>query len=152
VDGRLDDLLDALRHQGERVTPARRAVVEALVAADGHLGAEDLVDRAQRSVPSVHRATIYRTLDTLERLGVVVHVHLGHGRAAYHLSDDVHQHLVCEVCGDVTEAPPRLFDAVARRLLKSDGFAMRPYHFAVVGRCARCQELDAEAPDVSTRR
>jgi Fe2+ or Zn2+ uptake regulation protein len=141
-----DELLASLRGQGERVTPARRAVIEALIAADGHLGAEDLVDVVQASVPSVHRATIYRTLDTLERFGVVVHVHLGHGRAVYHLAGDVHQHLVCDTCGDVSEAPAGLLDAVARRLRTTRGFTMHPYHFAMVGRCRQCSENIAASP------
>lgn len=135
---RAETLLSDLRGRGERITPARRAIVEALVAAHGHLSAEDLVDQVQEATSGTHRATVYRTLDTLERLGAVVHIHLGHGRAIYHLADDLHQHLVCEDCGAVEEAPQRLFDSVQRRLKTTNGFVMRPYHFAVVGRCRSC--------------
>ena len=35
--------------------------------------------------------------------GVVTHVHLGHGRAVYHLTDRLHHHAVCEACGAVIQ-------------------------------------------------
>ncbi|HEX2062810.1 MAG TPA: transcriptional repressor, partial [Acidimicrobiales bacterium] len=66
------------------------------------------------------------------------HVHLGHGRAVYHLADESHQHLVCESCGVVVEVPDALFAALARRLRSQFGFELRPRHFAVSGRCAAC--------------
>ncbi len=142
---RVDQLVALLRARGLRITLARRALIEQLVAVDGHLTAEELTDRVCASAGQVHRATIYRSLDALERAGVVEHVHLGHGRAVYHLADDLHQHLVCESCGRVSEAPEGLLASVQRRLRRSSGFQMRPYHFAVLGRCRECQSTSPEA-------
>ena len=135
---RLDRILEQLRAGGGRITPARRALVGALLAADSHVTADDLAEVVQRSHPDVHQSTIYRTLDVLEELGVVDHVHLGHGRAVYHLLDDPHQHLVCEVCEDVIEVPDALFRPLAEELARDYGFTLRPNHFAVLGRCAAC--------------
>lgn len=138
TDGRAERILAQIREAGGRVTPARRALVQALIEAREHVTADDLAERVQRSHPDVHRSTIYRTLDALEALGAVDHVHLGHGRAVYHLLDDPHQHLVCEACGEVTEAPDELFRPLARDLLADFGFVLRPNHFAVLGRCSAC--------------
>jgi Fe2+ or Zn2+ uptake regulation protein len=135
---RVDDLCDTLRSKGERVTAARRLVLETLVATSEHVTAEEILERVQETHPEVHRATVYRTLDTLTRVGVAEHTHLGHGPAVYHLVDDAHQHLVCEVCGKVIEAPASLFRDVEDSLRSDYGFEMRPLHFAVVGRCRRC--------------
>jgi Fe2+ or Zn2+ uptake regulation protein len=139
---RLSLILTTLGQEGRRITEGRRAVVEALVAAPGHVSADDLADSVRRSARGVHRATVYRTLEALEHAGLVEHVHLGHGRSVYHLVDDLHQHLVCEVCGAVEEAPDGLLNDVAARLRDERGFVMRPYHFAVLGRCARCAAGD----------
>jgi Fur family transcriptional regulator, ferric uptake regulator len=136
---RRDRILDGLRAGGGRVTAARRALVDALLEADGHVTADDLAGIVQARNPDVHRSTIYRTLDALEHLGVVDHVHLGHGRAVYHLTDVSHQHLVCEECGAVVEVPDRLFDDLSVRLRRGYGFTIRPNHFAVLGRCRACR-------------
>lgn len=132
------DILAVLQAAGARVTRPRRAVVAALLAADGHVTADALARAVQQADPDVHLSTVYRTLDALERLGVVGHVHLGHGRAVYHLVDDPHQHLVCEACGTVVEVPTSWFAGLARRAQAEHGFRIRPEHFAVLGRCADC--------------
>ena len=133
---RLDRILALMKADGGRVTTARRALVTALLDADHHPTADDLASAVQDAHPDVHRSTIYRTLDALEKMGVVDHVHLGHGRAVYHLADEAHHHLVCEVCGHVVEVPEELFEDLAGRLHSQYGFTIRPRHFAVVGRCA----------------
>jgi len=92
----------------------------------------------QAAQPDVHSTTIYRCLEALEELDVVDHVHLGHGRAVYHLTDQPHQHLVCEGCGLVVEVPDEQFAALRADLRDRYAFTIRPNHFAVLGRCERC--------------
>jgi len=129
------EILARLRANGGRVTTARRALITALVEAHTHVSADDLAGLVQAAHPDVHRSTIYRTLDALEHLDVVDHVHLGHGRAMYHLADEPHHHLVCERCGCVIEVPDGLFADLAETLQSRYGFSIRPHHFAVLGRC-----------------
>jgi Fur family ferric uptake transcriptional regulator len=116
----IDELVAQLRDGGSRVTTARRLVV------------------VRELAPDVHASTVYRNLEELERLGVVVHTHLGHGAATYHLATEAHGHLVCEVCGATVEAPEDLFEAMADGAKRRLGFELRPYHFAVLGVCAEC--------------
>ncbi len=142
---RLEPLVAELRRRGGRVTSARRALLAALVdAGHHHPTAPDLAAAVQRAQPDVHLSTIYRSLDSLEELGLVDHVHLGHGRAIYHLADEPHQHLVCEACGAVVEVPDDVFDEVAATVRRAYGFAIRPHHFAVLGRCASCATDDPD--------
>jgi Fur family ferric uptake transcriptional regulator len=135
---RLDDVLGLLRAGGGRVTSARRAILEALIAHSGHPTAEQLTAQVQAGQPEVHESTVYRFLEELERLGVVDHVHLGHGPAVYHFADDSHHHLVCEQCGVVVEVPDKTLDGLRRRLRADHGFEVDPRHFAVLGRCKAC--------------
>jgi Fe2+ or Zn2+ uptake regulation protein len=137
-DDRLEEILQRLREDGGRLTTARRAVVTALLSAPGHVTADDLATSVQVVQPEVNRSTVYRTLDALERLGVVVHSHLGHGGGVYHLADERHQHLVCESCGAVVEVPDALFAPLARTVRSRYGFTIEPGHFALVGTCAAC--------------
>lgn len=135
---RLGRILDELRHRGGRLTPARRAVVTALVDADTHVTAEELAAAVQEQLPDVHLSTIYRTLERLEELDVIEHVHLGHGRAVYHLADARHHHLVCDRCGWVMGVPADLFDDVAASVKRRFGFVLDPSHFSLGGRCKAC--------------
>ena len=136
--GRVDAIVGRLRDSGGRITVARRALVEALVGAQGHVTADDLADTIHARHPEVHRSTVYRTLDVLEQAGVVEHVHLGHGRAVYHLADERHLHLVCERCGVVVEVPATSVDRLRAELSTSTGFVIAPHHFGLPGWCAAC--------------
>src|SRR5262245_60542716 len=100
----VDRSLEALRADGQRITTARRAVIELLASTSEHLNAEQVAPRVRRAHPSVHVSTVYRTLESLARLGLVDHVHPGHGAAFFHLARS-HQHLVCEQCGAVSDVP-----------------------------------------------
>ena len=134
----MERVLALLRANGGRVTSPRRAILEALIGHGEHPTAEQLTAAVQARQPDVHESTVYRFLDDLERLGVVDHVHLGHGPAVYHFSDDTHHHLVCQTCGRVVEVPDQTFAALRRRLRTDFAFEIDQRHFAVVGRCTEC--------------
>jgi Fur family transcriptional regulator, ferric uptake regulator len=134
----VQDVLDLLRAHGGRVTTSRRLLLSCLFEGRAHRTAEELAAEVQASAPDVHLSTIYRNLDELERLGVVVPAHLGHGPATYHLASETHGHLVCEACGAMLEAPEDLFGSLAAAAERDYGFTIDPRHFAVLGRCAGC--------------
>jgi Fe2+ or Zn2+ uptake regulation protein len=134
----VDEVLELVRAQGGRVTTSRRILLDVLFHTDRHLSAEDLAAEVQARAPDVHLSTIYRNLDDLERLGVVVHSHLGHGPATYQLAALAHAHFICENCGTRLEAPAELFGELARRAKGRLGFTIDPRHFAILGRCADC--------------
>ncbi len=129
----------SVRAHGGRLTGPRRAVLTALAARNAHLTADQVVMAVAERDPSVHRASVYRTLETLTRLGVVQHVHVGHGTTTYHLADDEpHLHAQCEQCGAVLDLPGTLLDPVADDVLREHGFALAPAHVALSGTCAAC--------------
>ncbi|MDA8080115.1 MAG: Fur family transcriptional regulator [Actinomycetota bacterium] len=137
---RMEAAIQNLRASGGRITNARRSVLQALVTARTHVTAEDLLNIVQSESPEIHLSTVYRTLDALEKLGVVDHVHLGHGRAVYHLSDNAHQHIVCDKCSSVEEVPSELFLQLEKDLKDKYRFKVRMNHFAVIGTCSQCLE------------
>jgi Fur family ferric uptake transcriptional regulator len=134
----VEDALALLRSQGGRVTSSRRLLLRCLFDGREHSTAEELAAAVRQLAPDVHLSTIYRNLEELERLGVVVHAHLGHGPATYHLASETHGHLVCTTCGSTVEAPATMFASLARAARHRYGFETDPRHFAVLGRCAEC--------------
>jgi Fur family transcriptional regulator, ferric uptake regulator len=143
----VDEVLELLRAHGGRITTSRRLLVRCLFEESGHRSAEELASEVQTLAPDVHVSTIYRNLDELERLGVVVHAHLGHGPAIYHLASETHGHLVCEACGLMIEAPADLFGALGDAARSNYGFAIDPRHFAVLGQCSSCARGRARDQD-----
>lgn len=109
-----------------------------LFSAGWHLTAEEIAAEVQLRAPEVNISTIYRNLEDMQRLGVVVHSHLGHGPATYQLASAAHSHFLCEVCGATIEAPDDVFAELARTVKERLGFLIDPVHFAMLGCCAAC--------------
>ncbi len=136
----VDGAATLLRARGDRMTGPRRVVLTALARRQSHLSPEQVVGAVAALDPTVHRASVYRALETLSALGVVQHVHLGHGTTAYHLSaEHRHLHAACAGCGAVVDLPGDLLDDVAERLESAQGFALDPAHVALSGTCAGCR-------------
>jgi Fur family transcriptional regulator, ferric uptake regulator len=130
----------ALRAAGERITGPRRELLEALATTPGHPSADDLFQRLESRGSSTHRATVYRTLEFLVRAGVVAHVHLPHGAAAYHLVDERHRshgHLACRGCERIFDIPG-LLDGAAATARQHLGFVLDTDHVALSGWCPNC--------------
>jgi Fur family transcriptional regulator, ferric uptake regulator len=138
-------LRHTLHERGLRMTPQRQLVLDAVRALD-HATPEQICAEVQRSAPAVNLTTIYRTLDLLDRIGLVRHTHLGHGAPTYSAQEHEHVHLVCHSCGAVTELPTELMDGLAADLAGRSGFALDVSHLALSGLCTNCQEATHEAP------
>jgi Fur family ferric uptake transcriptional regulator len=133
-----DEVLALVRAGGGRATASRRVLLDVLFESSDHRSVEELAAAVQSRAPDVHLSTIYRNLEELERLGVIVHTHLGHGPATYQLANEAHSHLICERCGRRFEAPVELFEGLAGEAAARYGFTIDPRHFAILGRCADC--------------
>lgn len=137
------EALGRLRERGERVTSARRAVLQVLDDAREHLCAEDIVERVDLAEPGVHRATVYRSLQSLAELGVVAHTHVPGGATIYHLrratGHPAHAHLQCSVCSRFFDIPAGWLDELGVRLRRELGFELDAQHAALLGTCADCR-------------
>lgn len=127
------------------MTAQRAAVLTALARTAGHLSAEEVHAAVAAGDASVHPASVYRTLEALSQLGVVQHIHLGHGATAYHLIDDAeaHPHAQCGRCGRVVDLPVGLLDEVAARVAAEHGFRLDAAHAALSGTCRDCDKEHA---------
>jgi Fe2+ or Zn2+ uptake regulation protein len=135
----VDEALALVRARGGRATAPRRVILGVLFNASWHMTAEEVAAAVQARAPEVNISTVYRNLEDMQRLGVVVHTHLGHGPATYQLASAAHAHFLCEVCGATIEAPDDVFAGFARTVKARLGFSIDPVHFAMLGRCAACR-------------
>jgi Fur family transcriptional regulator, ferric uptake regulator len=129
-----DDALDRVRAGGGRLTRARRTLLEDLFTSSGRVTADELAERHD----DIDLATVYRSLSHFEEVGVIEHVHLGHGPASYRWSGTRTVAAVCDGCGAVADIPTRELDALADRLHRRYGLRLELGHFALSVRCLRC--------------
>ena len=129
----------ALRARGLRLSSARRLLLEALFAARRPLTADELTADGDL-------ASTYRNLETLEELGLVRHVHLGHGPGRYQPAGVRREFVVCERCGAFEALPPRALDGVRAAVLAAVGYDACFTHTPLAGLCPRCAGHDQHGP------
>jgi Fur family ferric uptake transcriptional regulator len=138
----VEDILGRLRAAGHRVSAPAARVLDALFSADGPVSADDI----EAAHPDLERTSIYRNLERLEALGVVSHVHVGHGPGLYALARGADQeYLCCDRCGRVTTVDPAALDGVRAALAADFGHHARFSHFPIHGLCASCARAGAAA-------
>jgi Fur family ferric uptake transcriptional regulator len=139
-----------LRQAGERVTPQRVLVAEALAAAGRQLTAPELWDRLRARQPGLGRATVFRTLETLVAAGVARRLEQeGHVYGYVACAPQHHHHLACATCGRVEEIDEAYIRPVADRVSAELGFEIDDARLDFYGRCASCR---AAGPGTRTDR
>ena len=132
-----------LRARGLRLTSQRQRVLAAVSALE-HGTPEEIGARLRAEAgpdgAAPDTSTVYRTLELLERLGLVWHTHLGKGAPVYHAAEHPHLHVVCQECGQISSVDPTLLDAAAERLAADLGFTVDVGHVALSGTCRACAE------------
>ena len=122
----------ALRTRGMRVSGPRRTLLEALFAAAEPLTAEELAG-------GLDLASVYRNLDALEAVGLVRHVHVGHGPGRYALAARRDRgSAACEGCGRHAALDADALAAVHAVVRAATGFTSDFSHFPIVGFCPDC--------------
>ncbi len=137
----LGEAVGVLRESGLRVSAARRIVLQALFEAGGPVTADRIASGLDGRLPHSDVASVYRNLETLEEIGLVRHVHLGHGPGLYELtSGGAREHLLCDRCGAVLSVDPSRLDGVRALIRAETGFEANFTHFPIAGLCPECAD------------
>lgn len=140
------ELARVLRERGQRMTPQRQLILEAIQSIEGHISAEAVHAIVSARFPQVNISTVYRTLDLLQELGFLTHTHYDNGVAQYHRVEEAnHQHLVCRGCGAEEELDLSVLAPLDAELRRRHGFAADLTHFAIVGLCRVCRSRTERA-------
>lgn len=150
-----------LREQGYRLTPQRTLIWEVLRNAGRHLTAEEVAAEVQRTLPDVNLSTVYRTLELLVSLDLVVETRLEGTASYYEVSPEpTHHHFVCTRCGAVGHFGDALLAPVHEELGRQD-FSVGHIQVTAFGLCRDCRsgerteggaDLDDAPPEKSERR
>jgi Fur family ferric uptake transcriptional regulator len=136
------DAEQALSRAGHRRGGARRALLELLDEQTCALSALELEDILRTRERRVSRASIYRILEELERLGSVQRVDIGQGLVRYEAlrgDTDHHHHLVCDHCGALVPFRDPELERAIRRLSQRVPLTVSDHEVVLHGACADCE-------------
>ena len=141
-DALYKDIAARLMAAGQRFTPNRRTIVDALCDGDRPLSIPEILKATELA-----QSSLYRNLTVLEAAGVVTRVITTDEWGRFELSEELtghHHHLVCSQCGAVTDVtiPDDVesdLDAALAKLATRAGFELSHHRLDLVGLCSSCQ-------------
>jgi Fur family transcriptional regulator, ferric uptake regulator len=135
------NLTEELTRQGYRMTPQRMMIVDAIEHAENHISAEDIFKQVVAKYPNVNVSTVYRTLELLEKRGLVTKTEMGVGHIVYHpLEKGHHHHLICRECGSVVNLDESVLTPLQESLQQNYQFTADLRHLGIMGLCAECNK------------
>lgn len=138
VERRMAVFEDVCRRTKLRATPQRLEVFRELARSSDHPSAEAVHKRVRERLPTITLDTVYRTLATLEKSGLVVRVSVVGSSARFEANTEHHHHFVCRECGFILDVYSERLDRVM-----SDSELPKGYHIdwaqvELRGTCPKC--------------
>lgn len=136
-----EDLESYLSKHQLKQTKQRVNIIERFLELDTHIDAEGLHSDIKKCGLNIGLATIYRTLNLLEKAKLVEQRAFADGRTLYELNtpNEHHDHLVCTECSLVIEFENEPIEKLQLEVAKEHGFKMTNHRLDLFGICPNCQ-------------
>lgn len=134
-----DTLKAILKRNGSSLTKTRRYIFDLLQGKEP----QSMAVLISRAAGEVDRATIYRTIELFEQLGIVSRINVG-WKYRVELSDvftDHHHHMHCTNCGKVVDLPANpMLETMIDTLAAKSEFTPRGHSLEIYGICPSCSK------------
>ncbi|MBU0800370.1 MAG: transcriptional repressor [Alphaproteobacteria bacterium] len=118
------DLEELCAKAGLKMTGQRRTILQVLNEAGDHPSVEDIYERAKTLDPSISMATVYRTLNLLDELNLVVKHDFKENFARFDVRMDHHHHLIDVESGDVIEFQNDEIEVMKQKIAEELGYEL----------------------------
>ena len=139
-----EELTEAFRERGLKVTPQRQFIFRVLYANELHPTAESVHAAVVAELPTVSLRTVYQTLNDLAEMGEIQAFELGTGSARFDPNTDAHHHAVCDRCGAVRDVYRDVADLRLNRR-QVPGFTVQRTEILYRGLCDACAGAAAKS-------
>lgn len=134
------ELTNILRSNGYKVTPQRLAVYEALASTHSHPSAEMLYNELRPKYPSMSFATVYKTVEILNKINVIQILNTGEDSFRYDADTSVHHHVQCTECGAVDDVMALNSEGLVADAESKSGYEISSHQCYFFGVCPRCRK------------
>ena len=137
----IDDFRAYLREHNLPITAQRLAIADIILGSDNHLSAEDIMLELGARGATVGTATVYRTLEVLLRSGFIVERDFGEGFKRFEAARGIpnHEHLLCSLCGRLTEFRDERLERMTMLIAEQYGYTRQGHRLVITGICRDCR-------------
>lgn len=137
------DIKEILQDKGLKYTKQREIIYGIFHCNQNvHMTTEEVYIEALKVMPEIGIATIYRTVQVLEELGLITAITFEDGITRYELRKEEemhnHHHLICTDCNKIIEVNVDLLENLEEKIEKTEKFQIRDHNLKFYGICKDC--------------
>ena len=127
-----------LRDHALKCTPARLLVLAIFESSHTPLTVQALHTLMRKS--TIDLVTLYRTLESFEKAGIIRRVDLRQDAISYELAKEHHHHIVCTKCGVIEDVPSCDVATLIKNIARSSSKFkhIQEHTFELFGVCTNC--------------
>ena len=134
-----EQFVSYLRSEGMNITPERLNILDEVLAQKGHFKIEDIIEKMSCAVKSISRATVYRSIKTIEEAGLIKYIRSINDEKIYEVQKEHHDHMICESCGKIIEFHDHDLERLQDSICESYGFMPKRHTMKIFGICEKCK-------------
>ena len=115
-------------------------MIRVVTSGSDYLTPGAIYEKVSEDHPDVGLVTVYRTLEVLNRLGLICKLHTGNNSCGYTIgASEHHHHLICNRCHQVVAFAHCGLEEVQQGLVEETGFRIDDHLLEFTGLCPACQ-------------
>jgi len=134
-----EQFVSYLRSKNKSITPERLNILDEVLAQKNHFKIEDIIEKMSSAEKSISRATVYRSIKTIEEAGLIKYIRSINDEKVYEVQKEHHDHMICESCGKIIEFHDHDLEALQDSICKSHGFTPKRHIMKIFGICEMCR-------------
>jgi len=142
VQNKMREFQKICRSNGLKLTHQRLQIFSALASSSEHPSAESIYKSLVSRYPSLSLDTVYRTLFTFEKLGIISKVQALDDRARFDGNPLPHHHMVCTKCKNIIDFYWPAFDDMQRPHETKKWGRVKSIQVELRGVCDSCLEAE----------
>lgn len=124
-----------------RITNQRSIIMDIIRQGDGHLDADEIYCRARKKSLRLSFSTVYRTLQTFKKLGLIEELHLDKAHHHYEIkTSGEHHHMICLNCSKIIEFHKNLSHYLKKDVAQVKDFDITDIEVRISGYCIKCRQ------------
>ncbi len=143
---KMQDLRGKLAENNYKMTPQRKEILQIFIETEqgNHLSAEEVHELLRKKDFDFGLATVYRNVELLTELGILMKVNFDDGCVRYELNNGDakthrHHHLICLKCKKVIEFKEDMLDEIEDRIAAKADFEIVNHEVKFFGYCSDCR-------------
>lgn len=130
----MTNLEERCARAGLKMTGQRKTILKVLGDAEDHPSVEVVYERAKAIDSSISMATVYRTLNLLDELDLVVRHEFNENFSRFELNQEHHHHLIDLETGEVHEFQNDELEELKERISRELGYELVDHRLELYGK------------------